>query len=98
MMKTRQYTYISDITATRESDMKLPSQAPANYKTERGLFNAFVRALNAPNSVNRSWWLCNAMHEAERRSEKLLSQFRRLSEESSPKTLDNLIPVGHSRP
>lgn len=73
---------------------KLPSTSPANYKTDRGLFNAFVRALGAPPTVNRAWWLTNAMTEAEKRSPMLVKQFRRLREKASPKTLDDLIPSG----
>ena len=76
----------------------LPSQSPLNYKTERGLFHAFVRSLGAPHSIRRVYWLEGAFYVAEQMSPKLLAQFRRLHRESSPKHLEDLIPVGHSRP
>lgn len=75
---------------------KLPSTHPGNYKTDRGLFDAFVRALGSYPSVNRSWWIHNAVYEAEQRSPKLLEQFRRLMDEAAPRSLDDLIPVGAS--
>jgi hypothetical protein len=77
---------------------KLPSQNPASYKTDRGLFNAFIRALGAPPCCNRAWWLHNAMRVAEDRSAILFGQFGRLMNEAAPKTIDDLLPIGHSFP
>lgn len=77
--------------------MKLPGN-PMNYKTRRGLFNALIRALECPLSVSRAWWIRNAVWYAEQTMPDLLPQMRRVLDEASPKTLDDLIPVGHSRP
>lgn len=78
---------------------KLPSQSPSSYKTDKGLFDAFIRALGSSRiSIKRAWWLTNALWEAEQRSPRLLTQFRRLQAEAAPKTIDDLIPLGESRP
>lgn len=69
-----------------------------NYKTRRGFFNAFVRALGAPSSVRRAWWITNALWYAEAKMPDLMPQFSRLMEESAPKTVDDLIPIGNSSP
>ena len=46
--------------------------SPANYQTERGLFNATLRVLNYPHSVSKMWWLHNAKYAATQRYPDLL--------------------------
>ncbi len=75
--------------------MTLPGN-PCNYKTRRGLFNGFVRALSCAPTMARAFWLTNATWYAETEMPDLLPQLRRLREEASPKRPEQLIPVGHS--
>lgn len=75
--------------------MTLPSN-PANYKTRRGLFNALIRALECVPSVSRAWWIHNATYKVETDMPDLLPQFRRILDENSPKTFDDLLPIGQS--
>ncbi len=76
--------------------MNIPTN-PMNYKTRKGLFDAFCRVLSCPSCVSRSWWLTNAEYAASKRMPDLLPQMRRVKEEASPKNLDDLIPMGSSR-
>lgn len=72
--------------------------SPCNYKTPYGLFQAFVRCLGLPPSCAKAWWLHNAIWHAEEnmKDHVLVSQLRRLADGSSPKTIEDLIPIGHS--
>lgn len=78
--------------------MKLPSQSPMNYKTRKGLFDATCRALAAPPSARRSFWIQGAVWWAGEAMPDLLPQLSRVIDESSPRTLDQLIPIGYSSP
>ena len=74
---------------------------PMNYKTRFGLYRAACSVVDGSSRLGRigtgrAWWLQNAITYCSEAFPDLLPQIRQLCADASPKSTDQLIPIGES--